>query len=168
MRSRLVVFAVGLALLVGIWQRWPSDQRRIKALVGEIAGAFDGRAAANELERAARLAPLARALAPDVVVDGFAPDGRVADAALEGREAVIGAAAGALRLVPDLTIRVEDVIVTVAPRAAQASAIAGIVVSSAVGDAGGWRDVREVQFELSRHEDHWLVTRVTPIQSLQR
>jgi hypothetical protein len=168
MRSRVIVFVVGLALLVGIWQRWPSDQRRIKALVGEIAGAFDGRTVANELERAARLAPLARVLAPDVVVDGFAADGRVADAALAGRDAVIGAAAGALRLAPDLTIRVEDVVVTVAPRASQASAIAGIVVSSAAGDAGGWRDIREVQFELSRREDHWLVTRVTPIQALQR
>ena len=168
MKSRVIVFAAGLALLVGIWQGWPSDQRRIRALVVEIASTFDGRTAANELERAARLAPLARALAPDVVVDGLAADGRVADAALAGRDAVIGAAAGALRLVPDLTIRVEDVVVTVAPHASQASAIAGIVVSSAAGDAGGWRDVREVQFELSRHEDHWLVTRITPIQALQR
>lgn len=168
MKSRGIAFAAGLALLVGIWQVWPSDQRRIRSLVAGIAGAFDGRTAANELERAARLAPLARALAPDVVVDGLAADGRVADAALAGREAVIGAAAGALRLVPDLTIRVEDVVVTVAPQASRASAIAGIVVSGAAGDAGGWRDVREVRFELSRHEDGWLVTRVTPIQALQR
>ena len=78
------------------------------------------------------------------------------------------APAGPLRLMPDLTVRVEDVAVTVAPRALQASAIAGIVVSSDAGDAGGWRDVREVQFEFSRHEDHWLVTRITPIQALQR
>lgn len=168
MRSRLIVFAVGLALLIGIWQRWPSDQRRIKTLVGEIAGTFDGRGAGSELERAARLAPLARSLAPDVVVDGIAADGRVADAALVGRDAVIGAAAGALRLAPDLTIRVEDVVVTLAPRALQASAIAGIVVSSGASHAGGWRDVREVQFELTRHEDRWLVSRVTPIQALQR
>ena len=168
MRSRVIVFVIGLALLAGIWQRWPSDQRRIRALVGEIAGTFDGRAVASELERAARLAPLARALAPEVVVDGIAADGRAAEAVLAGRDAVIGAAAGALRLVPDLTIRVEDVVVTVAPGASQASAIAGIVVSSAAGDAGGWRDVREVQFELSRYEDTWLVTRVSPVEALQR
>jgi hypothetical protein len=168
MRSRLIVFAVGLALLVGIWQRWPSDPRRIRALVGEIAGVFDGRTIANELERAARLAPLARALAPDVIVDGIAADGRVSDAALQGRDAVVGAAAGALRLAPDLTVRIDDVVVTVGPGALQASAVAGIVVTSTAGETGGWRDVREVQFELSRHEDHWLVTRVTPIQALQR
>lgn len=167
MRPRLIVFAVGLALLVGIWQRWPSDQRRIRTLVVEIVGVFDGRTVASELERATRLAPLARALAPDVIVDGIAADGRVSDAALQGRDAVIGAAAGALRLAPDLTVRIDDVVVTVEPRASQASAVAGIVVTS-TAHAGGWGDIREVQFELSRHEDHWLVTRVTPIQVLRR
>jgi hypothetical protein len=168
MKSRVIVFAVGLAMLIGIWQRWPSDERRIRRLVGEVAGTFDGRAAAGDLERAARLAPLGRTLAPDVVVDGISPDGSLADAVLSGREAVIGAAAGALRLAPDLHVSVEDVVVTVLPRASQATAIAGIVVSSGGGSVGGWRDIREVQFELARHEDTWLVTRVTPIQTLRR
>ena len=165
MRSRVIVFAVGLVLLLGIWHRWPSDERRIRQLVGEIAGTFDGRTAAGALERAARLAPLARALAPDVVVDGIAPDGSPAESVLAGREAVMGAVAGALRLVPDLHISVEDVLVTVAPQAPHATAVAGIVVS---GGVGGWRDVREVQFELVRHEEAWLVTRVSPVQALRR
>ena len=79
----------------------------------------------------------ARALAPDVVVDGIAPDGSPAEAVLAGREAVIGA-------------------------------VAGIVVSGGASGAGRWRDVREVQFGLIRHEETWLVTRVTPVQALRR
>lgn len=165
MKARVIVFAIGLALLAGIWLRWPSDERRIRALVGEIAGTFDGRDPGSELERVARLAPLARALAPDVVVDGLSPDDPVA---VTGRDAVLGAAAGALRLVPDLTIQVEHVAVKVAPGSAEASAIAALIVSSTRGEAGEWRDIREVQLELSRREDQWLVTRVTPVQALQR
>jgi hypothetical protein len=167
MKSRVIVFAVGLALLLGIWQRWPSDERRIRRVVGEIAGPFDGRAAASDLERAARLAPLLRVLAPDVVVDGIAPDGRLADAALSGRDAVVAAAVGALRLAPELNVSIEDVLVTVMPRASQATAVAGILISGRGGEVM-WQDVREVQFELARHEDSWLVTRVTPIQALRR
>lgn len=166
MKAKVVVYVIGLAVLASVWHWWPSDERRIRRLVGEMAAVFDGSPAGAGLEGVARLAPLARALSPDVVVDGLAPDGTIADAALTGRDAVLGAAAGALRLVPDLLVDVEDVRVAVAPRVADATAIAGVVVSGSAAD-GGWRDIRELRFELARHEDGWLVTRVTPVRPLR-
>lgn len=166
MKARVLVFAVGVGIIVATWQLWPSDERRIRRVVGEMAAVFDGRTTASDLERVARLAPLARALAPAVSVDGLpAPGGD--GAALHGRDAVLAAAMAALRLVPDLRVTVGGISVDVTPDAPSATATAGLVISSQSGSDAAWRDIRELRLSFERHDNAWLVTHIAPETVLQ-
>lgn len=166
MRARLVVFAIGIAIIVATWQVWPSDQRRIRRLVDEMADVFDGRPTASDLERAARLAPLAQALSPDVVVEGFAVGAAADSAVLRGRESAIAAAMAALRFMPDLVVTVNRVDVSVMPGAPNATAVVGLTMVSRSADAAG-RDIREVRLTLERQGKTWLVTHLAPEAALR-
>lgn len=161
MRARLIVFAIGIAIIVATWQVWPSDQRRIRRLVDEMADVFDGRPIASDVERAARLAPLARALSPNIVIEGFAAEGAADAAVLRGRDSAMAAAMAALRLAPGLVITVNDVAVSVMPAAPTASAVVGLTIEGRAGDAA-LRDIREVRVTLEREDGTWLVTHLAP------
>jgi hypothetical protein len=166
MNARVVVFSLGLAMLLATWQLWPSDERRIRKLVYEMGEVFDGRPTATDLERAARLAPLARVLASDVVVDELPAEGVVDGTAIHGRDVVVAAAMAGLRQMPDLVVSVTSVDVRVGPGTPKATATAALSISGGVGPGGAWRDVRELKLDLVRESDVWLVTHVAPVRVL--
>lgn len=166
MRARLIVFAIGIAIIVATWQVWPSDQRRIHRLVDEMADIFDGGPTASDVERAARLAPLARALSPNIVVEGFRAEGAPDSAVLRGRDSAMAAAMAALRLTPGLVIRVNDVDVSVMPAAPTATAVVRLTIEGRAGDAA-LRDIREVRLTLEREGETWLVTHLSPESALR-
>ena len=161
MTQRVITVSILLVALVAIWQIWPSDERRIRRIVHELAAAVEPGAGESDLARAARLAPLSRHLASDVVVDGPAP--------LQGRDQVLGAALQMSRAAAGVSLRVHGVAVAVEPSRDTAVTTLGVTVTG--GDAGRgetWRDLAELRLELARRDDVWQVTRVAPVTALAR
>ena len=160
MTQRIVTVTVLVVALVALWRYWPSDERRIQGLVQELTAALQPGADETDITRVGRLAPLARGLAPDILVEGPAP--------LRGRDQVMAAAMQAGRLAPRLAIVVRDVEVTVEPARATATALVIVAITAeATGAAGAWDDINELRLDLARVNDVWLVTRVAPIAALR-
>jgi hypothetical protein len=166
MKARVVVFMLGLAILVTTWQLWPSDERRIRRIVYEMGEVFDGRPAASDLERVARMAPFARGLASDVVVEGLPVQGVPEGEAIRGRDVVVAAAMTVLRQMPELVVSVTRVDVRVKPGTAKATVTAGLSISGAAGRDEAWRDIRELKLDLVRESDVWLITHFAPVRVL--
>ena len=166
MKARVAVFSLGLAILLTTWQLWPSDQRRVSRLVYEMGEVFDGRPTTSDVERVARLAPLARALASDVVVEGFPAQGGVDGDAVHGRDVVIATAMTVLRQMPDLVVSVSSVDVRIRPGTPRATVTCGVSISGGAGRDDAWRDVREVKLDLVRASDVWLVSHIAPVRVL--
>lgn len=161
MRYRVITVSILLVALVAIWQVWPSDERRIRRIVDELAAAIEPEAGEGDLARVARLAPLSRHLAADVVVDGPAP--------LQGRDQVLGAAMQLGRAAAGVSVRVHGVAVAVEPSRETAVTTMGVTVTGrGAGQSELLRDVAELRMELARRDDVWLVTRVAPVAALAR
>lgn len=160
MTRRAVTMAVLVAALFAIWHIWPSDERRIRRLVDELAQALQPADGEPELARAARLAPLSRHLADDVVVE--------APSLLTGRDQVLAAALQASR-VAGLSLRVHGVQVMVERSRATATTTMGVTISGTnPATAQTWREISEVRLELARRDDEWIVTRIAPVAALVR
>ncbi len=84
MRARAVAGGL-LAVIVGgaAFFLWPSEASRVRARVVAAADAISGASGEGDFDRLARLAGLAKALSPDIVVEAE-PGGP----AVRGREAV--------------------------------------------------------------------------------
>lgn len=161
MTQRVLTIAVLVVALVVLWRYWPGDERRIQQLVQSMAAALEPAAGETDLSRVARLAPLAQGLAADVVVEGPTPT--------QGRDQVMAAALHAGRVAPQLSIVVRDIDVTVGAERTSATAIVTVAMTGTPGDASGtWRDITELELNLTRRDDVWLVTRVAPVVVLRR
>jgi len=160
MTQRIVTVTVLVLALVVLWRFWPSDERRIQQLVQEMADALQPGAGETDLARVGRLAPLARALDADVVVDG--------PASARGRDQVMAVVMQAGRVTPQLSVIVRDIDVRVEPGRTAATALVTVSIAG-VSDGGGsgWDDITELQFDLKRHEDVWTVARVAPAPALR-
>jgi hypothetical protein len=157
MTQRIVTVAVLLVALVALWRYWPSDERQIQRLVQELTAALQPDGSETDLARVGRLAPLARTLSPDILVEGPTP--------LRGREQVMAAAMQAGRAAAGLAIVVRDVEVRVEPSRTTATAL--VIVAITATDAGDWTDITDLQLDLTRVNDAWLVTRVAPVPALR-
>jgi SnoaL-like domain len=157
MARRIVTVTVLVVALVALWRYWPSDERQIQRLVQEIAGAVQPGVDETDIARLGRLAPLARALAADVVVEGPTP--------VRGRDQVMAVAMQGGRAAPRLSIVVRDVEIQVEPGRATATALVTVAISG--GTTGGWDDITELLLDLTRRDDVWTVTRVAPVAALR-
>lgn len=161
MTQRIVTVTVLVVTLVALWQYWPSDERRIQHLVQEMAGALQPATGETDLARVGRLAPLGRGLTADIVVEGPAP--------ARGREQVMAVAMQLERVAPQLSIVVRDVEVRVEPARTAATALVTVAITGVTpGTSGGWDDITELQLDLTRHDDVWMVTRVAPVAVLRK
>ena len=161
MTRRIFTVTVLLATLFTIWRFWPSDERRIRQLVQGMASAVTAVTGETDMTHLGRLAPLARGLATDVVVEG--PWLAI------GREQVMAAAAQMGRMAPQLSIVVRNVEVTVDPTRTAAKALVTVAITGATSaTADRWNDISELQLDLTRHDDIWLVTRVAPVVVVQK
>jgi len=157
MTQRIVTVAVLVVALVALWRFWPSDERQIQRLVQELTAALEPEGHETDLARAGRLAPLARALSSDILIEG--------PTLLRGRDQVMAAAMQAGRAAPGLAIVVRDVEVRVEPSRTTATAL--VIVAITATDAGDWTDITDLQLDLTRVNDAWLVTRVAPVAALR-
>lgn len=160
MTQRIVTVTVLLVALVALWRYWPSDERRIQLLVQDMAAALQPAPAETDIARVGRLAPLARGLATDIVVEGPTP--------AHGRQQVMAVAMQVGRVAPQLSIVVRDVEVRVEPARTTATALVTVAITGVgAGTTGAWDDITELQLDLARHDDVWLVTRVAPVAALR-
>lgn len=138
---------------------WPSEERRIRARLHELAEMASAPAGESNVDRLARAAALARGLAPDAELDpgqGRQP--------IAGREAI--AALASRTSLGAWTVRLEDVAVTLAePERATAHAV---VVFEPRDGTQSPADVHEVEFALRKVDGEWLVQRAAVIQAIQR
>jgi cytochrome oxidase Cu insertion factor (SCO1/SenC/PrrC family) len=81
----------------------------------------------------------------------------------------MAAAAQMGRLAPQLSIVVRIVEVTVDPARTAAKALVTVAITGATsGTTDTWNDISELQLDLTRHDDIWLVTRVAPVDVLHK
>lgn len=160
MTQRVVTVSVLVVALIALWRYWPSDERRIQLLVQQMATALQPAPEETDIARATRLAPLARGLSPGIVVEGPTP--------VRGRDQVLAAAMQAGRIAPTLSIVVRDIDVRVEPGSTTATALVTVAIGGVPsGGSDGWGDISEVQLDLTRQNDVWLVRRVAPVTVLR-
>ena len=151
------------ALAAGIaWLWWPSEERRIRARLDELAAAATGVDNESNLDRIARLAVLTRGLTREAQLDlgaGRPPiTGREAVAALASRPTPAGG----------WTVRLEDVRVVLADARVAATVDATVLFEEVVGPGRPWPDAREVRFEMRQVDGVWLVDRAAVIDAVER
>jgi hypothetical protein len=158
---RILTVTLLVLALVTLWQFWPSDERRIQQLVQDMAGALQHVTGETDLARLGRVAPLARGLASNVVVEG--------PWLARGRDQAMTAARQLEREAPQLSIVVRSIDVTVDPARTAATAVVTVAITGVTSrNSGNWNDVSELQLDLTRHDDVWLITRVAPVAALHK
>ena len=162
MKRHIVLVAV---LCAGLWLGWtwlfPSDEAQIAALLERIADGVSSGASEGDVGRLARAASLRDEFAPDVLVDAGPPFQR-----LQGREAIIGAAARASGRVRNLDVSFPDVSIVVAPDRQSASAV--VTAEARFDDESGRvLDARELDIGFLRPDGTWMISAVTVVRPLQ-
>lgn len=160
-RALLVVLA---AVTAGVlWLLWPTEARRVRARVEAVAHAASVPADESELLRVARIASLARALAPDVLLEE--PDGTLS---IAGREAVVGLASRLATPSGPTSIELANVDVSIDAAGTGAAVTATVRVRSRGPSDIERADGEMVRIELTKMGNDWLVRRVSPARALTR
>ena len=160
----LAVIAGGAAFFL-----WPSEASRVRARVVAAADAISTRPGEGDFDRLARLAGLANALSPDIVVEAE-PGGP----AVRGRESVAALATQLASAGGPRRVELSDLEVTLDERSSHAVVTAVVRVTSTAPDgtpAGGATaefDGDVIRVELARTDDGWLITRASPAPALAR
>ena len=162
MRILILLLAL-VAAGFGAWRYvFPSDEARIRAVLHRVAEAATAGAAEGNVARLTRAAAIREDLAPDVTVDAGAPVPR-----LNGREAVVGAAARMGGIVRNLEITFPDISVAVASD--QQSAVAVVTAEAHFDGSDGRRfEARELEIDFERVDGNWVISAVTVISPIRR
>jgi hypothetical protein len=157
-----------VVVLIGLWAGWrwlfPGDEAQIRAVLERIAeGVGGGGEGGGGVEALARAASLRNEFAPDVIVNAGPPFQRI-----NGREAIIGAAARLNSATRNLELRFPDATVDVAADRQTATAV--VTAEARFDQPGGGRglDARELEVTFRRLDDRWVISAVTLIEPLKR
>jgi hypothetical protein len=155
-----VVAGVLIAAAVGAlaWWLFPSDERRLRSRLNELAQAASVPAGEQELGRAARLGRLGRLLSSDVVLDAGEPLGSVT-----GRESLLGLAAQFGSFSTGLRVELHDVTVVVGDDHRTARVEARAVATERAADGQETVEMRDVLLELTKTDEGWQLGRVTVV-----
>lgn len=158
-----VVVALGGAVLGwALWTWWPSEARRIRRRLDELAETASVPAGESALARLARAAQIGRFFTEDLVIDLGPPY-----PPLRGRGALVGLAS---RLEPPpggAQVAFTDVAVTVAPDGATATATltaTGSVVDRVTRDT--IVEARALQVGLRQLDGEWLIAAVKAVSPI--
>ncbi len=151
--GRLSALAAVTIVALACWW-WPTDERRIRAQLHEMADALNADAGRADFARLAGLATLGGRLAPDIVVEVRGREAR-------GRDAVLSAARAFRATAPGRVV-LDEVEVDVQGDAATADVVARLLRDDTSDAATG------LAIALTRADGTWLVTRVTERRALRR
>ena len=154
-----VLAAAAVAGLV--WWLLPGDERRIRALLHEVAGELTVAAGEEALARAARAARIGQRLSPDVRIEE-AGTAR----ALDGRDDVVGVLATGFAAAGLVTVELLELEVDVAADGLRATARAVARVSRTdQPDASSAAEDWPLELELEKVDGTWFVARVVAIET---
>jgi hypothetical protein len=162
--NRAFTIAVAAAVL---WFGWSwfftSDEAEIRAMLNRVREGVQDAEGAGGVEALARIAGLQNEFAVDATVDAGAPFDR-----LNGRQAIVAAAARVQGVAENLELQFSDVDVTLAEDR-QTAAVA-LVAEAHFDEAGTGRvtEARELEIRCGRVEGRWVITGVTLVQPLRR
>lgn len=161
-RIGLVVAAVVAALLAAR-AYWPTEERRVRSRLDDLArsvGERDGQG----LEQMARAARLAGYFTEDVVVDLGEPYPE-----FRGRDTIMALAAKARGHDDDFAVRFEDVAVRLDEDGRGAGVRLVVVLT---GRSSRWvadaADARELQVRMQRDDGAWRIAQVTNVEAIAR
>lgn len=151
-----VISVLGAVATVGLaWWLFPTDARRVRAACHELAASLSAPPRESEVARLARLAQLARHLAPEVSVEAEGLDTRI-----EGRDQAV-TLAGRLDPTPaGRTVTLEDLHVAIGEDRRSADVDTVVVVGEP--DASGGPDNverRQVTMVWAKTQDGWRLAR---------
>lgn len=149
----MVLVAGALAVVLAAWWVWPSEERAVHARVTSLVEALGAGADESELQRMARAATLAGALAPDVVV--IMDENRVA-----GRDMVLGMARQVLQTRTGTRVELDTLEVQLGASRTTAMANATLRIED-----GTYHDV---QLQLVKPDGTWLVQSAEIVRPLVR
>jgi ketosteroid isomerase-like protein len=159
--TRMLGAVLAIVAAVVVWNRvFVSDESRIRAALADTAAALSG-ANSDPLGQVAALGRLRERLTEDVVVSTGVSGGEI-----RGRDAVAGAWRRRRASADELTLRVLDVEVEVAPDGATADADLVVQATISRGGQPDEVDAREVRVALVKRDGTWLVARVTLIDAV--
>ena len=154
-----VLAAAAVAGLV--WWLFPGDERRIRALLHELAGELTVAGDEESLTRAARAARIGQRLSPDVRIEE-AGTAR----ALDGRDDVVGVLATGFAAAGLVTVELLELEVDVAADGLRATARAVARVSRTdQPDASSAAEDWPLELELEKVDGTWFVARVVAIET---
>ena len=154
-----VLAAAAVAGLV--WWLFPGDERRIRALLHELAGELTVARDEESLTRAARAARIGQRLSPDVRIEE-AGTAR----ALDGRDDVVGVLATGFAAAGLVTVELLELEVDVAADGLRATARAVARVSRTdQPDASSAAEDWPLELELEKVDGTWFVARVVAIET---
>ena len=162
MTRRLVLLAVLMPAFYFGWQwLFPDHETEIRALLARIEDGIE-----NEDDQGAqglaRVAALQNDFAVDATVEAGPPFQR-----LNGRQAIVAAAARVRVAVRNLDVEFTDVEITIAANGESASAF--LTAEARFDEAGGRAiDARELEIAFSRTDRRWVVSSVVVVQALKR
>jgi hypothetical protein len=158
-----LIAATAVALVLAARAFWPSEERRIRSRLDELASVASERGG-DGLERMARAARLGQFFTPEVVIDLGAPFPE-----LKGRETIVALWAKAGAGTDEFGVRLADVRVEVnADGTTATSRLTAILSDSTPRLLADTADARELQLELTRQAGYWQVARVVGIEAITR
>lgn len=160
---RPLIAVLAVAAIAAAWWLWPTETRRVRARLTALADAVSVPAGETDLARVARLAALARLLAPDVTLEG--PNGATV---IRGRETVVGIATRLGSTGGATTIELTDIAVALDASATSASATATVRARDTKPTAIEGVTGETVRIDLARISGDWLVTRGAIERTLKR
>ncbi|MBP1634514.1 MAG: hypothetical protein H6Q10_1088 [Acidobacteria bacterium] len=160
---RVVAVAVALAAILGGWRWWNGPERQIRRLLSDVAADLSDRSGQRGLARAAEVAALGRHLAAGVRVEPGRPFEPI-----EGRDAVVAAAAGLRSASPGMRVAFTDVGIVLARD--RRSAAVDATATATFRDRPGARQVeaREVLLALTLAEGRWVIAQARAVPVLER
>lgn len=159
--SLILALVVAATVVIVAWQLWPSETRRVRRKLDEIASVVNERPG-NGIGQLTRTAQLSKFLTDDVVLDPGRGAGEI-----RGRERLLALASRAPNDGSPYTLEFVDVRITLQ---GEQSATAHLTATLSARDADTGEpkvDAREAEVEF-RHTDDWRIARITLIDTLEK
>lgn len=160
--ARVVVVVIGLATAFGVYRWWNGPERQIRRVLDQLAETVSHETPVTGLQAVTRATRLRELTAPNVVATPGRPFGPI-----EGRDALMAAAARLISATAGLDVEFVDVNIAVGP--ARDTATVDLTAKTTVRDRGQETvDAREVMIEFAYLEGRWVMIRAHSIEALER
>ena len=155
------LLVIGWLLLLGYWHFFPSQETRIRRMLGDLARVVNTSPNSSPIAKLAAANELAGFFAKDVEINVNVPG--AGQHTFSGREEIIQAAAAAQSYSRSVKVEFLDIIVRL--QTDKQSAVADLTAK--ITQAGEREfDVQELKFRIKKVDREWRITRVETVRTL--